>query len=401
MHGRRCLAASALVAAFAIPAPHAAAQPLYGYDTASRLLTLDPATGARTPISTVDRQLGALTFDPETGTLYGHVSPGAPTDPDSIVTIDTATGATTKRPFQRQGSPPADQPLVAAATPGSGLYMLSPQGSPTPTTHAFGRIDESTWAHQPIGTSAMLGGYGFAASPAGALYAAGADNGPLVTVDPATGAHSEVTMLQGTGDRYVASMSFDQSGRLYAVLEQDSLSGSSLTLVEIDLATGSISQRGDLGDTYLIAFGSPDPPSGGGGGGGDGGGGGGPPASGPGPMPPSAQEVLTTLLGKLAPAGRRARIRRLLRAGGYRYPSLTSPVAGTLSLRWVTLKGKPVASGATLVAAGVATRPRIRLTPAGRQRLASARVLALRVTASFTAEGGDRGSGRKRFTVRR
>jgi hypothetical protein len=126
------------------------------------------------------------------------------------------------------------------------------------------------------------------------------------------------------------------------------------------------------------------------------------PASGiPAPSPPGIRALLATIL---APHGKTARIRALLRHGGYSF-TWTAPSAGRLVISWYA---RPRHRARVLVATVRRSFPKaetasitIALTPAGRRLLRSARKLTLSASVSFTPAGGSGTTLTKGFTVTR
>lgn len=411
MPGRRFLIGVVWVLAVLGLASSAQAQVLFGVGTDNRLYRVDLATGAATAVAPLDHQFGTIALDPSDGKLYGYVDPSATTGPDTIRVIDKTTGASQATPFVPNGSfSPSQGPPLMAITPSSVLYALVTPSAGS-STLKFGTIDKATWAWTPIGSTNAFPGFGFASAPDGTLYAAGADNTALMTVDRSTGATAAVTTLGGDGGSYVASLAIDQSGTIYAVLERGSPSGSTFSLVSIDRSTGALTPRGSVAPVHQIAFDRPDPAPAPGSGGGDGSGGSGQAGGGgsdqgadalPAPAPaaeqsprPTTEELLAALRTQLAPVGRRARIRAILRARGFTY-AFRPPAAGTLTLEWFAVpRGARLSAKPVLVATArraftrvAPERVRVRLTAQGSRRLKRPGRISLRARAVFTTAGG-------------
>lgn len=401
---RRLFGLAATVAALC--AAPATAQPLYGYGEDGALYTVDPATAAETKVGTVavgvGRYVMSVAVSPVDGTLY------AQTDDQKIFTIDKATAAT-----QATSYAPSNRFLQMAFTADGTMFTLA-RTDLTQQNWEFGTLDTTTWQHRVRGN--VIGvGFGFAAT-GDKLYGANTDNTNLQTHDPQTGAVTSSTKLQGDGSTYFASMAFDQAGTLYAALANDQ--AGTRTLATIDLTTGAITPKGDLGPVSLIAFDKPDPPPPGDGGSGDPppGGGAATPTPTPAPNPPAAvtpeltaQRVLDALLARLVPTGHRARIRALLRARGFTH-RVHVPRTGTLTARWyyaprgvraAATRPVLVAKGQTTVGAPGTAALKMRLTARGTKRLHRAKRLRLTLKARFSPAGAAATSATKRFVVRR
>ncbi len=124
---------------------------------------------------------------------------------------------------------------------------------------------------------------------------------------------------------------------------------------------------------------------------------------------PSAAELKAMLLRQLKPAGKAAKIKRLLKAGGY-VGSFDAPSAGTAQLDWYQLppgahlsarRPKPVliaAGRVTLHSAGSA-RLKLALTAAGKRLLKHSRRVTLTAKATFTPPGEAAILAEERFTL--
>ena len=117
----------------------------------------------------------------------------------------------------------------------------------------------------------------------------------------------------------------------------------------------------------------------------------------------NAALVGRALLAVLVPAGKKARIRALLRLKGFRF-AFTAPSAGQLSIRWLTRgTSKPllVASATVHVTKAGTKTVRIKLTPKGRRLLKRSRRLKLTAKAAFTPTGGSKTSRSAAFILKR
>ncbi len=116
-------------------------------------------------------------------------------------------------------------------------------------------------------------------------------------------------------------------------------------------------------------------------------------------MLPSAAQILAALRGVRWPAGAKARIARILKAGGYGF-TYAAPSGGSLVFGWYyrPAKARQAKShkrpGRTLVATVTATigapgtsAVTIKLTRAGRKLFAKSRHLKLTVDGAFTPAG--------------
>lgn len=66
-----------------------------GSSAASDLYTIDPATGASTPIGPIGMGVTGLAYQASTDTLFGVTTPMSPVSPRNLISIDTSTGAPT------------------------------------------------------------------------------------------------------------------------------------------------------------------------------------------------------------------------------------------------------------------------------------------------------------------
>ncbi len=128
---------------------------------------------------------------------------------------------------------------------------------------------------------------------------------------------------------------------------------------------------------------------------------------------PAGAQVRAALHHVLAPSGARARIKALLKAGGYTL-TFDAPSAGRLSLAWYlvpkgarltdarTAKPVLVASVSARITRAGKVRVKVKLSRAGRTRLKSAqKSLKLTGQGSFTPSGAKRTTVRRSFAIRR
>ena len=124
---------------------------------------------------------------------------------------------------------------------------------------------------------------------------------------------------------------------------------------------------------------------------------------GPGASRPTAAQIGALLRSQIAPRGKAARIRALLKRGyRLRFRALT---AGTADVRWYRERkgAKPVliASGRHRFAAAGTATIKVKLTAAGRKQLRRAKRLRLMAKGSFTPAGAAAVTATRRFTIRR
>jgi hypothetical protein len=235
-----------------VPAGSAAAQTadtLYGSDGAGGndgdLVTLDRATGAVIQtIGPVGFSITGLAIDPSNGTMYG--STGVETSDSELVTINKQTGAGTL-----VGQLNDDDDPAADITFRGGTLFGWLQGPDDLAT-----IDRSTGTATVVGDSGLdTRGSGLAAAPDGTLYFTGSnDNGPLHTIDPATGSATVAATLDGTCGTRINALAFDSTGTLYGVRRSGGLCNAT-QLIRINTTTGHVEAVGDtLRDLDAIVF---------------------------------------------------------------------------------------------------------------------------------------------------
>lgn len=201
--------------------------PLYGAkgaaSTTSDLYTIDPATAAASSIGPIGWAITGLAFDPTDGTLFGLTSKNSALNPNSILTIDTVTGAGT---------------LVGASGLG-GSQLTDIDFDTAGVLYALGQarilysINKSTGAATPIGSAgASTAGGALAIDSANNGYAAPAD---FYSINLSTGALAFIGSFTGT----MAAGSFDPTDVLYAILNP-----STAHLVTVNVATGATTDIG-------------------------------------------------------------------------------------------------------------------------------------------------------------
>lgn len=222
------------------------AQVLYAADGAggnstTNLYIVNPATGAVvSTIGPIGFPVTGLAFHPATGVLYGTT--GGEVGTPSLVSIDTLTGAGTLIGANGQG-PVADISFRADGT----LFGWS-EGSDDLVTISLATGVATVVSDSGLGTS----GSGIAFSPSGTLFFAGSgSNGMLRTIDPATGAPTDVAVMTGgPAPNRVNAMAFNSAGVLFG-----SVRGG--TLVTINTTTAAVTTVGSTGLSSLdaLAFG--------------------------------------------------------------------------------------------------------------------------------------------------
>lgn len=253
---RRLIALTLALAACALGAPPAPAQPLYGADGAqgnpSNLYTLDPATGAVTSvIGPIGFALTGLAVHPITRVLYGSTANADAVAPRSLIVVDKATGAgTLVGPYNLgQFNTLADLTFTSDGT----LYGWS-------TMNGLHVVDLDTGAAVKIGDGTPPDGVTFG----GGLAADGGDNlflapslntGPLFLVDRVTGDLTEVVQLTGASGESIAAMAFAPDGTLLGALLIGTVPVRTAQLVRISPQNGNVVPLGQSVDRLdALAF---------------------------------------------------------------------------------------------------------------------------------------------------
>ncbi len=242
MSAARLLTALTAAAAFLLPAASASGEVLYGADGAggrvSDLLVIDPATGNVTDdVGQIGFSVTGLAEDPTTGVLYGVTGAQDLTNPGFLLTVDERTGAGTLIGdlLPATSDPVADITFRSDGT----LFGWSEH------TDDLVTIDKATGAATVVGNAATsTSGSGVAFGPTGTLFAAiKRDNGPLYTVNPATGAVTAGPTMTGTRGNTVAALAFDSAGTLFGVDSQSGGAGGFSKLMTINTTTGELGFR--------------------------------------------------------------------------------------------------------------------------------------------------------------
>ncbi|HET7730089.1 MAG TPA: hypothetical protein VFK48_08665 [Usitatibacter sp.] len=218
---------------------------------AGSLYTVNLASGSATYVAPIrlggNQPLGVtgLAVHPSTGVFYAITSLLSPTAPQSLVTIDPATGKATLIGDLR--FPCSDITFNRA-----GILFAWLAGS-----SQLGIVNLTTGAVTPIGPSRGPGPpAGLAIDSAGVAYITpGGAGGTLDTVDIATGNVKPGPQLTGAPfPAGINSMTFSPSGLLLAV-NSNGGSPASTRLVTINTSTGAVSSIGTLpDDTDALTF---------------------------------------------------------------------------------------------------------------------------------------------------
>ncbi|MDB5350863.1 MAG: retention module-containing protein [Planctomycetota bacterium] len=245
---------------------------LYAETDASRLYTVDVATGASHFVANTTKQLTDIAFD-ESGNLYGVDGGG------SLYAVNVSTGATTAI-----GSAGVTLNALAFAPDGTlygagytGLFAIDPttgSGRLVSDLHAFPsagdltfdasgnlilstnnasglliRVDTSTGNITTLGTLGPNDVYGLSYGPDGTLYAATYGSRQLLSVDPNTGTTSQVSLYSG-----------DQITKIFGTAFLDESRRPRITVTDAS-ATAPISGSGTLDFTATLAYASVRPVS--------------------------------------------------------------------------------------------------------------------------------------------
>lgn len=202
------------------------------------LYTLDPATGAATPVGPlVDTSahiylMTGMDFQPGTHVLYGSTTLLSPTNPGHLVTIDPATGLVTDIGSFGVPSTFAD----IAFDPTTGIFY----GVQSADDHWLYTINLTTGAATKVGVGnkADYGGDGLAVTAGGTMFNTPDGNynptfgAPTIrTVNKTDGTETFVAFLNGgPTPRNIDAMKFDSSGTLFGI-QTDHNSHTNLVLI--------------------------------------------------------------------------------------------------------------------------------------------------------------------------
>jgi hypothetical protein len=214
----------------------------------SDLYIVDPATAGTTSVGPIGFSLTGLSTDPFTGELYG-VNAGGSAVTRRLLLINTTTGAGTN--IGVTGTRISDISFRSNGV----LYGWDEPGNDDLIT-----INTATGATTIVGDAGLSTfGSGLDFSPGGILYFAGDGvDGDLRTVNPATGSTSVVATLSGApaGTEAISALAFHPvTGVLYAIALE--LGGGDAFLVTINTTTGAMTTLGQLPDGFdALAWGN-------------------------------------------------------------------------------------------------------------------------------------------------
>lgn len=215
---------------------------LYAADGANsnadcHLFALNPATGGvLSDVGPIGFDVTGLALDPSTGVLYGATGLQDPNSPNSIITVNPATGAGTLVGPEIAGGPLAD----IAFTSDRVLYGW---GEGTDNLYT---VDPSTGQATIVGLSGLdTAGSGISPNSLDVLYFAGADaNGLLRTIDRNTGTQASAIQMSGApfGTR-VPALAFNAGDLLFGA---DGGGGHNIVrhLTTIDTVSGLVTDVG-------------------------------------------------------------------------------------------------------------------------------------------------------------
>jgi hypothetical protein len=180
---------------------------------------VNPTTGAFTPIGPIGFSTTGLAFHPTTGVLYATTGGASPVSPDSLITINRATGAGTLV----GSNGPACNAVADISFRADGTLFGWCEGADDLVT-----INLTTGLATVVADSTLnTNGSGLAFSPAGVLFYTG--DGNLRTISPTTGLSTSSVPLTGTPGNPNA-LAFNAAGTLFGT--------NSSTLFTINTTTG-------------------------------------------------------------------------------------------------------------------------------------------------------------------
>lgn len=246
----------ALALAGAVPA---AAADLIGVSFSGNVYYLDPGTGTGAKVASAGvGGINSLAGSPS-GQLYcvGH---DPVTSGENLLTLDPASGQASIVAPVSLGTGSSIRAL--SFSPDGVLYAIQNGGGPGTVGQAdlLYTLNTATGAATLVGSVSFVGVQAIAFSPEGTLYGwdggTGTDGAGLITIDPATGAATDVNPMVGGNNDTAQGMTFASDGTLF---------GARNDLHIIDRNTGAVSAVGAGGYTDVrgIAFvsTSPVPPS--------------------------------------------------------------------------------------------------------------------------------------------
>ncbi|MEM4721764.1 MAG: N-acetylmuramoyl-L-alanine amidase [Candidatus Methanomethylicaceae archaeon] len=208
---------------------------LYGEDSASNLLKIDPNTGAGTPIGSIRfSQVSDIAFTPD-GSLWGVTR-------NHLLKIDPKTGQGT--PVGPSGFCRGIDRVNALASRANGTLFAATSGVFWfwwTENSVLLTIDTTTGCASVIGTLGFMSSGDLTFSPDGKLFAVSSDNSStLYLIDHNTGAS---TPIGPVGFRSIYGLTFAPDGKLYGA------SSIGPTLLEIDPKTGAGREIGTITKT--------------------------------------------------------------------------------------------------------------------------------------------------------
>ena len=221
-----------------------------GTSSTGSLYTINPANGAVTLVHALVSASNAsltygvygLAFQPGTGTLYGATSSDSPNSPDSLVTINPATGQVTVIGPSGDSNPYTD---ISFAPNGTLYGWLIGSGG---TTASVAAINLMTGAGTSLGSpqnNVALQWAGLAVNSSGVIYVAANGHfdtpcevtcdGAFWTINPSTGAPTTIgTLIGGPGSApTITAQAFSPNGTLYGI--EGGFGGASWDLITINL----------------------------------------------------------------------------------------------------------------------------------------------------------------------
>ncbi|MFO1093926.1 MAG: PEP-CTERM sorting domain-containing protein [Planctomycetaceae bacterium] len=245
----RWIAALAAAAVLTGSAAETYAGVLYGADGSgsnpSTLYTIDTSTGAATAIGSIGYAVTGLAFDPTTGILYGGTTRNSSFI--GLLTIDTTTGAGTQVGTYNTSVFSFTESMADISFDSAGnLY-----GWLEPGSDDLYSINKATGAATLVGEAGIgTATSGLAFDNSGTLYLESL--GTLYTLNPATGgvlsSVSAVSAAIGLG------LAVDENNVLYGLEKQD-FSQTARNLITIDKTTGAYTIIGPTADRMdALAF---------------------------------------------------------------------------------------------------------------------------------------------------
>jgi hypothetical protein len=251
-----------LLAFMALTLQRTEAQVLYGADgaggnPATNLYILNPATGAVvSTVGPIGFAVTGMAFHPTTGVLYGTTGARSLVAPNSLITINTTTGAGTLIGANGTGT------IADIAFRADGTLF----GWTEPINDDLVTINIATGAATIVADSGLATfGDGMSFSPAGVLFFAGDGNdGFLRTVNATTGLTTNVATLSGSpgAARNAISAGAFNAARIFFAVDLANVGGGGggggggvAFLVTIDTTTGVVTNVGATVDGLdAIAF---------------------------------------------------------------------------------------------------------------------------------------------------